>query len=610
MKVESYENAFLQNKDSSMNKMILKLLPLLFIVCILPLVVHSHVYKSGLETYRWYYGSGDDVDFFLYFKQMTLTIIGAVMLLTLIIRRCITNEKISFHKIFIPIVIYIVMAMASSMKSEYASYAYGGIYERFESVFALMSYGVILYYAYTVINSERELKAIMGAFLTGMFLLLPFGISQIMSHDFFRQHWFQKLYLSDELFKNIENLTFKFEENRVHLTMFNSNYVGVYTALAIPILICMIYFSKKVVHTVIYIIATAGMIICLVGSKSKAGMLTVFIGCIFIAIFLRKQLIKKWYFTITGVLGGIAIVLLLMVPKSPLYSINLSQISARSEKPSLEDIHIEPEYVSITYKGNELRLSMWHNGMEFQGFQAVDKNNVAIDGMIYDSENTCFYTQDSRFPGFKFAQVNYDETHTGFVVVIDDVRWFFVCKDDSDMQYGYVNAAFEEDEIEKAETAIFTNYDKLASGRGFIWARTIPLLKKHMLLGAGANVFAFEFPHTDYVGYYNAGFRNSMVTKPHSWYLQMGVETGVVSMISIIVFYLIYLVSSIRIYSKNDFTQYSSCLGVAIFIGVTCYFIMGLTNDSCITVAPVFWVIMGCGLAINYKFHTVKKESQ
>ena len=96
--------------------------------------------------------------------------------------------------------------------------------------------------------------------------------------------------------------------------------------------------------------------------------------------------------------------------------------------------------------------------------------------------------------------------------------------------------------MREAETAIFDSKPKLFSNRGYIWARTIPLLKDNIIVGSGPDTFVLEFPNYDYVNSAYVGFLNQIVTKPHNLYLQMAVQTGCVSAIAFIVFCLMYLV--------------------------------------------------------------------
>ncbi len=84
-------------------------------------------------------------------------------------------------------------------------------------------------------------------------------------------------------------------------------------------------------------------------------------------------------------------------------------------------------------------------------------------------------------------------------------------------------------------------------------------------------------------------------------YLQIAVQTGLVSMIAFLLFYLFYFVTSIRLYMKSKLDSYETQIGAAILVGTFGYMIMGLANDSSITVAPIFWLLMGIGIAINYR---------
>jgi O-antigen ligase len=130
-------------------------------------------------------------------------------------------------------------------------------------------------------------------------------------------------------------------------------------------------------------------------------------------------------------------------------------------------------------------------------------------------------------------------------------------------------------------------------------------LKKHLILGSGADTFAIAFPQQDYVGIYNAGFDSQFVSKPHNMYLQMGVQTGVLSLIAFLVFYGMYFISSIRLYIKGHFNSYFAQIGVGVFVGTFGYMITGIANDSTIAVAPMFWTLMGLGIAINYKVKSI-----
>jgi uncharacterized membrane protein YdjX (TVP38/TMEM64 family) len=62
-----------------------------------------------------------------------------------------------------------------------------------------------------------------------------------------------------------------------------------------------------------------------------------------------------------------------------------------------------------------------------------------------------------------------------------------------------------------------------------------------------------------------------------------------------------YFISSVRLYLKGHFDNYFSRVGVSIFIGTISYMVVGISNDSSIAVAPVFWALLGIGIACNYQ---------
>ena len=43
-------------------------------------------------------------------------------------------------------------------------------------------------------------------------------------------------------------------------------------------------------------------------------------------------------------------------------------------------------------------------------------------------------------------------------------------------------------------------------------------------------------------------------------------------------------------------------------LGVIGYLIAGISNDSCVTIAPIFWVLLGIGFAVNRINREAAKE--
>lgn len=167
----------------------------------------------------------------------------------------------------------------------------------------------------------------------------------------------------------------------------------------------------------------------------------------------------------------------------------------------------------------------------------------------------------------------------------------------------------------EVKTAIFTDYPKLASNRGYIWSRAIPVMFKDVhtaLLGTGPDTYIFNFPHYDYTGLYRCGFAGQIITKPHSLYLQVATQTGIISALAIIALYILYLISCIKLYWNTDFATYTSKISVAILASVSGYMVAGIANDSTVSYSFVFWGLIGVGFAANRleQKHLIKEQEE
>ena len=60
-----------------------------------------------------------------------------------------------------------------------------------------------------------------------------------------------------------------------------------------------------------------------------------------------------------------------------------------------------------------------------------------------------------------------------------------------------------------------------------------------------------------------------------------------------------YFISSIKLYIKCKFKSYCSQVGIAILVASVSYMVVSFANDSTLTVAPVFWGLMGLGISVN-----------
>ena len=120
--------------------------------------------------------------------------------------------------------------------------------------------------------------------------------------------------------------------------------------------------------------------------------------------------------------------------------------------------------------------------------------------------------------------------------------------------------------------------------------------------------FVLAYPQNDYLHMKENGFDGMVLTKPHSLYLQVGVQTGVLSLLCLLVFYGWYAIWCLRLYWFRNMNTFTEGLGVAVFIASIGYMISGISNDSMVVTAPVFWTLIGLGIAANTMVVKKRKE--
>lgn len=147
-----------------------------------------------------------------------------------------------------------------------------------------------------------------------------------------------------------------------------------------------------------------------------------------------------------------------------------------------------------------------------------------------------FPEQESGLQRLRVSAVNY-LNYISIDFIVDDHHLYFTNQvEDTGMDSGYyfVNCYGRLEKLDS--TAIGTSRlldgrEKLISGRGYIWSRTIPLLREYLFLGSGQDTFAIVYPNNDYIGKLNWDYENILITKPHCMYLQIAVQSGVLSLL-------------------------------------------------------------------------------
>ena len=591
-----------KRNDSSFNRTKNNfMIPVMIIMCIIPFLIRAKVYDVGLSQFAWFSSQSLIADLFLYYKQWAIIIVSVLMSVIIIYKVCQNRTQIRFTPIFIPVICYAVLALLSSIFSDYPHFSFFGSFEQFESVFALLGYFVITYYVFVVVKEEYDVRLIMKYLIITAVIMSVIGILQFIGYDPVTSKLFYQFIIPDQ-YKTGEALNVVFGKHRVYLTLFNPNYVGVYVTLVLPIIMFMTFYEKNLKKVALYVITIIGLVICLVGAQSLSGLLGIIAAFLLMLILTRKYIIKYYYIAAPLVTLLVIAFLIIDVTSNHIFTDKLmNTIQLQKTEYPLTDISTNEDDISIVYKGNTMRVQYVYIEGITASIVAKDKDDQDLE-TIYNSDLNSMMINDDRFKGIALGIDNEDPSI--FYVLIDGKQWYFTNNTD-DGTYYHMNRMNKLDKIVTAPSALFTGYEPLASNRGYIWSRTIPLLKKHIFLGSGQDTFVTEFPQQDYVYFSNLNMGYEILSKPHNLYLQIGVQSGVLALIAFIVFYLMYFISSIRLYFNGNFNNIFTQMGAAILISTFGYMITGLANDSSVTTAPIFWALMGVGISINYKVKTL-----
>lgn len=588
------------------------LVPMIAALVFIPLIVRIHIYDPKLSEYVWFSNETNKMDVFHYWKNIWFSVLGGIMA-CFAVYLFFRDGKLPGKKMFIPLGIYALMCILSTVFSVSRYHSIHGFHEMFESVFCLLSYCMLCYYAFAVIRSEHSLKVVAIWVLVGIALLGIVGTSQYFGKDIIMSDLGRKLILPSSYGEDYgiepDGLSLEFGVGRVYGTLYNPNYVGVYTAMVLPLLIVLTLTVDRLKKLFIYIPLIFLTMFSLVGSLSRAGMIAIIGSIVLLLVMFHTIIVRYWK-------QAIAIFLLFIlgivgfdfardhVISERFMSIFNSESVEGTEQPSLEAINLESDYYEIKYKGHDLIVqngsqegAVWPVIMDESGTELTYSVKTAQteDGNEYN-----YYLLDGEDYAEMIIQPAYSGETLGLQYVIDGYK-YFIYYSQEDGAYCFQNAFGKKSEItysEKADWKIFKMFGGF-SGRGYIWSKSVPLLKKYLFLGSGPDTYAFVYPHTDYIDENYNGYGNQMVSKPHCMYLQTSIQTGAVSLIAWLMFYLWYFLDSFRLYFRKSYETFSEKFGVGIMIATASYMISGIANDSNPSVAPVYWGLLGIGIAAN-----------
>lgn len=584
-------------KKKSSNKVFI---PIILLMGIIPLIVHTYSYNSNLSQFNWFpSGADSQTDFFFGWKMITIIVVGIVMAGILFYQYFKKKQGLRFENAFYFLFFYAMFVAMSALFSSYKYWVVRGSYELFEPVWVVFVYILLCYYTYHFVQEEQQVKFILCGAGIGMAVVTLIGVFQYFGMDFFKTGFGKHLITNPSWWDNLDSLSFNMLEGTSYTTLYNPNFLSFYFGMLIPLLVCVFIAAKKAWQRVLIIVAEVLCLICLKGSRSDTGWMALVVGGVILALVLLSRKKKAFCVALAIMLiGGVAAVAVGSKTDVGIQIKNTIVGTFRiDDRYAVRDIDTGTDSVMLNVRGNKMYVSYTTDESGVIVPNCTDENGQTLELAMTDADNQIYVINDERFAGGSIQPILLgDDNIPAISVTYDGIAWDFV--ETQEAGYCYLNEAGKLVKWEQIKNAKLLNEDAM-SYRGHMWNVTIPLLGKHVLIGSGANTYMFEYPQDDYLGQaYIYGF-NSYEVKAHCWYLQQWVESGLIGTLALLIFMAWYAVQSIRIYRRVDLHESLSWIGFGLFAAVLVYLIAGIANDSNVCTAPVFWGMLGLGMATN-----------
>lgn len=617
---------------------LLQMIPIIVFSSFVILIVRMYTYTRPMSQFFWtnQTDTSQIVDFFSYYKMVFILICAVTALLVLLFK--VTTQTLAIKKslLYIPMAVYSLFVALSYIFSDYKEFAWFGYNDRFEGTLPLLAYMVLLFFIINSVNSEKNIKMILYPLIGSSVLLSILGISQATDHDFFQTTIGQKLIMPNLTMESglttwqeidaaaaqgAKYLNFTFLNKEIYQTVYNINYVSFYLTLLIPLFGMLFILSmnkgseEKLWKKIGWGILFALTIYNLIGSASSGGFLGLGVVGIMGLIILNKKLIK-WIkpltilFVITGIVMGITVDRWLPEIKGASSGVLGGSVTIEEEIPTGEPASIKPfiDYIEtgadtiiISINENPLLIQITKDGAgAVDGLILLDESQSPIAMNFVDGQEGVYSISDERF--YDYLKLSYAQDGNHYFILLDtfDVQLVFQIEEE---EIYYRNQLGRKVSLYDVEHFGFKNNPHFGSQRGFIWSRSFPLLKHNILLGTGADTYCVVFPQEDYAGKYSNNFQgvlNTVIDKPHNMYLHVGIGTGGISLLALLALYGIYLVQSVKLYRKSKFEDdYLTFVGAGIFFGIAGFLVTGLVDDSTVSVMPMFYTLLGMGIAVN-----------
>lgn len=368
--------------------------------------------------------------------------------------------------------------------------------------------------------------------------------------------------------------------------------------MLVPISFGLAYEEKSWGRKVLYLILTSGLCFTILGTGTTGPLWAAGIGLFLLCISLWKDR-KELLLTI----GGLICILV-----SGFFLINIATMGKMEERifsavtNQSNKEQSGQRFVVADLKLDGRKLQVFSDDKTFIMEEGVEKYLVLETLKFTEEDGTEIPTRIEEgevhllADGYEAVKLSYDGIYLAMDLGYEDTIDFYVT-DDGFALVGQNGEALEQIPHSVIQSDFWKKIYPIATGRGYIWVNTIPILKECILFGKGPGNFVYAFLQNEVVGLLNThGSYKFVIDKPHNWYLQMGVNTGLISLVSVLGLMFRYFTRGGKEYFREEkWGNKKDVFEKTLWAGLASFCIAGLVNDSIVAVNPIFWLLFGIG---------------
>lgn len=573
---------------------------LLLQVALLPFVVRLQIIPVSDEIADFWF-SAENWDFFSFYKIWITIVISAVILYWQSRKSHLLILK-QFKPEMVMVIVFAVFTIASTVLSSYSHTAWFGFPDRQEGALAWLAYLVLFLSACVMEVEERFVKRWVVVLGVAVSLMGLIGVLQFLNHDIFKTQLGLSLIVPSEYGDILDKIghgvdTRLANAKAIYGTLYNPNTLGHYMSFMFAFFFVWFIGAKSLRNRVIFGSISGLLLFNVIGSFSRGSLVGVVVGLLISGVVFWRFYIARWKVVLIIVTTGIILLFAMNA-----YSNNtlLSKFMSLTSTDTVDvDVQSRDEIRKFSVGNHTLTLytaeATFNLHVKNRQLSATDRAGQALQ-LDLGKEPMTYVIKKEGYERFVLKVKT-----GGFEVTTGKIILPFQIKND---EFYYINMNGKVQTSFEVKKFGFEGSELFASGRGYIWSRTLPLLKDHLLIGSGPDTFATKFPQQDVMGKLQLQYNpNLIIDKAHNMYLQLAVTHGMVALLAFLALVVAYFIRMLRSYSQLEPTL--QVFSIAIFTGILSYCITGLFTDTTVSVSPIFWIFLGLGLRISLRKRVV-----